>query len=273
MNKLKNDTSSKEKSNLSFNNTFNYAEDDIRDAPILFIILSLGLSYGAYYIITLFSRINQHHLYYIPLYQKISLYGYLFPLCIICTCILCLYARFCLSKNNFLRFMTLYVVFIYLFFGVLFYLCFYIGFMGYGNSAIFSFRPFIIFWGFLAPIPSKFTIISLTFFILWSFILYALPITSPLTKKEYSISYRSLFIPYVSFLIVGFYLCRLDINAIFTFIITNLIFVFLSFKFLKNLVLFRPTHNMIALFFIYTIFPLLSLYLFHSNFLMNFAYK
>lgn len=254
-------------------NTTQTNNDDIKDEPILFILLSLGLSYSTYYIITLLSRIDQHHKYYISLFDKISLYGYLFPLCFICTCLLCFYVRACFSKNNFLRFITLYIIIIYILFGALSYLFLYIGFMGYGQSAIFSFRPFIIFWGFLAPIPSKFTIISITFFILWSFILYTIPITSPLIKKEYSITYKSFILPYSIFLITGFYLCEADINATFTFIITNLIFVFLSFKFQKDRILFNTTYNIIALFFIYTILPLLFLYLFHSNFLMNFAYN
>lgn len=251
-----------------------YTNGDKRDEPILFILLSFGLSYGIYYIANLFTRINQHYNYDISIFDKINLYAYLFPLCIVCTCLICLYTRICFDKKNFLRFITLYIIITYLLFAILSYLILYLGFMGYGSASIFSFRPFLILWGFIAAIPNKFTIISLTFFIFWTFVFYTMPINKKFQIQDmYAINNKIFIILVLSMYILGFYLNWNDMNGIITITLVISLVFYLSFNYQNKKFYFNTKKYAISLFFIYTIFPLLFLYTIHSKFLLNFAYK
>lgn len=253
--------------------------DNFLDIPIHLLLLSLGLLYGGYYIFCLLNRLSNLTSYYpanivdIMLIKKVYVYGHLFPLSIILTGFLTYLVRISFSKINFLRFISFYVTVTLILYFILAYLMIFIGFGGLGSAKIFFFKPFLIFWNLLVCIPTKYTMISLTFYALWTLLIFITTNTTSYLKTSYSINQKLFFIVVFILVSVCIYLSWGNAVGMTTIIILLTFSIYFPFDYKNKKITLSPQKAVFVIFIFATFLPVLYSYLGHSEFLLNFAYR
>lgn len=256
----------------------NENQEEFFDFPIHLLLLFFGFLYGTFYIYTL---INKQI--YLPVYEglrsgeiflkKISVYGYLFPLSIILSGSLTFCARISFNKINFLRFMSFYVTVTFILYFIFAGALLIIGFGGWGNAEILHFKPVTLLMGLIFCIPTKYTIISLTFYIFWTILFYITTNNSIQLKVTYNINTKifSLIFSVIGIAVIG--ITWGDTIKVATIILMLAFILYFPFVYKKDKIVYHTQKGILVLFILATFLPVLYDCLGQSKFLLNFTYK